>query len=353
MLARNLRVADKTLGRLFSGMVKIKRTRTSGSAEKILVIKLWALGDTVSSFPAVRQLKQNYPKSEIHVLCTRWNLPVIRRCGLFDRIWVLEISVPKALKTVKALRKERFGIVIDFELFTRTSASIAYYTGAPVRIGFENRKSLYSNPIPINENSHIVVNFSNLLKPLFKPKIPKKLVPLEAVKKSKKWASSFARNKKLVCLHPGSAATAESRRWPVDRWIQVGKNLGGYDIVVVGSREERQMSEKIAAGCGGETLAGRISIDNLIALCYEARLFIATDSGPMHIAAACGCPTIGLFGPNSPERFGPYCKRCIGIRKSRDPPCILPFRAKFKCSHDHMKKISVEDVVEAARYLAR
>lgn len=353
MLAKNLRVADKTIGRLISKMVKIKRPRSGSGNQKILVVKLWALGDTVSALPAIKQLKDKYPKSEIHVLCTRWNKPVIDRTKIFDKIWLLELGVKKAATTARLLRKEKFDIVIDFEPFTKTSAVIAYYTGAPVRIGFENRKKLYSHPVKINEKKHIVPIFADLLGALFRPLVPKGLVPLLPSEKAQRWAKGFSMGKKIICMHPGSAGTAKKRRWPVERWAELGNLLEGYSIVVVGSDEEEDLGSRISGKCGAVNLAGKIDIDKLIALCYRSRLFIATDSGPMHISAACGCPTIGLFGPNVPERFGPYCKKCVGIRKAKGPPCILPFQAKFKCEHNHIEKISVQDVFSVAKRLLR
>ena len=79
------------------------------------------------------------------------------------------------------------------------------------------------------------------------------------------------------------------------------------------------------------------------------QLVVANDSGPMHISAAMGTPTVGLFGPNLPERFGPYGPKCIGLRKDSRPACIFPFRSRFPyCRHDHMKYIEVGDVVKAA-----
>lgn len=356
MRGETLRLADKTLGLLLYRLARIKKPRKqrrNGKIKKILVIKLWAIGDTICAMPAVKLLKERYQNAEVHILCTKWNKPILERYDIFDKIWIFELSVSSAVKAVKAVRKENFDLAVDFEPYTKTSAAVAYYSGAPMRIGFENRKELYTHSVKINEKQHVVFTFADLLKPLFQAEAPKMLVPPQPSKGAQLWAAKFTRNKKIVCIHPGSAATAENRRWSAERFAGLAKRLDGFDVVIVGSKGESGLAEKIAAESGAVNLAGKINFDELIALCYKSRLFLANDSGPMHVAAACNCPTIGLFGPNVPERYGPFCKKCIGLRKAKGPPCILPFRAEFDCGHDHMKNITVDDVFTAAKNLLK
>jgi ADP-heptose:LPS heptosyltransferase len=111
-------------------------------------------------------------------------------------------------------------------------------------------------------------------------------------------------------VHPGAASPA--RRWPVDRWATVVRALvdDGHDIVLTGSAGERPLAESIhaAAGVGGPrcvTAAGTTDIAGLANLVASARLVLCGDTGVAHLATAFATPSVVLFGPVSPDRWGP------------------------------------------------
>jgi ADP-heptose:LPS heptosyltransferase len=110
-----------------------------------------------------------------------------------------------------------------------------------------------------------------------------------------------------VVVHPGAAFGA--KRWPVERFAAVAAALDGpVPVVVTGSPGERERARAVAAGAGlpGErVLAGRTSVDELCALVAGAALVISGDTGIAHLAAAIGTPSVVLFGPADPRRWGP------------------------------------------------
>ncbi len=92
-------------------------------------------------------------------------------------------------------------------------------------------------------------------------------------------------------------------------------------------------------------LAGKLDVKDLFALMPKLKLFIANDGGPMHIAAAQGVPTIGLFGTDSPFRYAPFNRKSLAIYKNLPGhPCIKPYLKEFNSCGKCLKAIKVEEV---------
>jgi ADP-heptose:LPS heptosyltransferase len=109
-----------------------------------------------------------------------------------------------------------------------------------------------------------------------------------------------------VVVHPGAAAG--SRQWPVPRWRAVVESLArdGRRVVVTGSPDEQQLCAQVADGRPGvRDLSGQLSVAALADLVAGAPLFVSGDTGPAHLATAYGTPSVLLFGPTSPHRWGP------------------------------------------------
>ncbi len=109
-----------------------------------------------------------------------------------------------------------------------------------------------------------------------------------------------------VVVHPGAAFPA--RRWPVDRFTTVCRwaRARGFPVAVTGSTSEVELAESVASRSGGATmLAGRTSLLELAALVSQARLVVCGDTGVAHLATAYGVPSVVLFGPVSPDAWGP------------------------------------------------
>jgi ADP-heptose:LPS heptosyltransferase len=115
-----------------------------------------------------------------------------------------------------------------------------------------------------------------------------------------------------VLLHPGCGFAA--RRWPVDRYAAVARRLAGsgLPVMVTGSAAERPRATHVAAAAGlpdDAVLAGRTTLSQLAALVAEASLVVCGDTGIAHLATAYGTPSVVLFGPVSPQHWGPPPER--------------------------------------------
>jgi ADP-heptose:LPS heptosyltransferase len=112
----------------------------------------------------------------------------------------------------------------------------------------------------------------------------------------------------VVVLHPGAAAPA--RRWPAERFavLAAGLRADGHDVVVTGSSGERELALAVAEAAGlprTSVLAGNLNLLELVALVSDARLLVCGDTGVAHVATATGTPSVLLFGPTPPSRWGP------------------------------------------------
>lgn len=360
MNGKVLRLVDTYLGTFFYLLTWfflpfLSRSGQENINKNIAVVKLWAIGESVLMLPMIRTLhKKGY---RITVICTKQNLPVFSDQPFISDIHVFNSESPLVVFRILRLRKNNFSAVIDSDPYTKGSAIISALLGTKRRIGFENRPLLYTEPVKIKENCHAVETFHALFNQLEKMPVPKMLIPIAVTEKDKKMAASFLSEGKNIIIHAGSAESSRSRRWPEENFAKLCKELAeNYKakIFLVGTKEEIAINNRILGLVGGSVvdLSGRLTLHQLAALLSLSDIVIANDSGPMHIAAAMDTPTIGLFGPNVPERFGPYGKKCIGLRKDSSYPCILPFRRKFpECIHAHMDNIQVSDVMNAAKKL--
>jgi ADP-heptose:LPS heptosyltransferase len=115
----------------------------------------------------------------------------------------------------------------------------------------------------------------------------------------------------LVLLHPGAASG--SRRWPADRWGALGARLvaAGRQVAVTGGVGERDLCARVAALCGhgARDLSGSRDVAGLAALVAGAHLLVCGDTGVAHLATAVGTPSVLLFGPTPPARWGPRIDR--------------------------------------------
>jgi lipopolysaccharide heptosyltransferase II len=157
----------------------------------------------------------------------------------------------------------------------------------------------------------------------------------------------------IVVIHPGSPGHLKC--WPAERYAQLANQLlkeYSVRVVLVGDKGEMQVAQSIMSAIDGRAtdLSGRTTLGQLAAVLQRAALFVGNDSGPMHLAAACGTMVIGLFGPTSPQRFGPYGDRCMALRMETDcSPCMRDTcrRSGYRC----IDRISVNDVIAAIRQM--
>lgn len=160
----------------------------------------------------------------------------------------------------------------------------------------------------------------------------------------------------VIALNVNASEVADQRRWGVEKYAELARRLKEHyraELVFIGAPgEQRRVSEAVTMCGGGINLAGKTTLIQVAAALENADLFITNDSGPMHLAMAMGTPTVALFGPETPRRYGPVSDRHIAVYKNYScSPCINFAKAKkIRCKHNTkcIRDITVEEVFEAA-----
>ncbi len=360
------RIIDRVVGAplcLLLGTLSKIRPAPTRKPRAILVIKLWALGDSIISLPMIRALRQEYPDARIDVLCRDRNKAVYQGIKDIDAVRLFEMR--NVTDLARMLRQ--YDAAIDTEPYLNLSALISGWA-APRRAGFRHgmRRILYTDKVPFLRVRHMVLNYLALAKTLGATKEFTKLIPLPIRKEDVQAVDTFMREsgigpkETIIVMHPCAAESARSRMWPKERYATVADRLiekYRAKIVLTGVRNEAAYNESVIALMKHKAVnaAGKLSLGGAAELLNRADLAIANDTGTMHLAAAQGTRTIGLFGPNVPSLWAPYgpgnialyhkvwCSPCIINEKGRAPDCIRT-TDRYEC----MRLISVEEVMEAA-----
>ena len=349
---------------LFLSAFSIFRGKKSSDFRNILVIQLWGLGETILTLPAIEALRQKYKKSRIDVLVTDRNKEVYFKNKYIDNVRVLGLN-PVSIILFMLGNFKKYNLVVDMEEYLNVSSIIAFFSGKR-RIGFSHgvRSKLYTDKIYYNDKQHAVYAFLDLLKPLGIKKTVSKLPKLNYSKNDKKNFDKLLKkynieiNDFLVGFGVGAAESAKSRMWPKERFAKVADYLikkYKAKIILIGNNEERKFInelQNLMENKGSSfNVAGLIDAREMFYLISLCKLFIGNDSGPMHVSAAQGVKTIGLFGCNLPVRFRPFGKNgyylykknnqdaCINVHKGEVGEC------KFGRENACVKKVQAEDVI--------
>jgi lipopolysaccharide heptosyltransferase I len=325
---------------------------------RILISKLTAIGDVIHAMPVACALKDRFPNAMVAWAVEGRAGDVLEGHRSIDRLirlprrwWKSPVEVHKLRRMLVGLR---FDVAIDLQGLTK-SALVSRLSGARRRIGFAGAMGREISGWLNNErievvSAHVVDRYLELLRPLGidRPKIrfdaPTSAADNEAMDE---FLVSRRLSGRLAVVNPG--AGWPSKRWPAERFGEVARHLGQKhgvrSIAVWAGDEERNWAETIAEVASGyATLACDTTLGQLGALCRRAELFVGADTGPLHLAAAVGVPCIGLFGPMSAERNGPYGSRNIALQKV----CLQgSSREKRTADNRSMTAISVDEVCQA------
>jgi ADP-heptose:LPS heptosyltransferase len=155
-----------------------------------------------------------------------------------------------------------------------------------------------------------------------------------------------------VVVHPGVSAPA--RAWLPDRYAATVRRLHevGYRVVVTGSASERELAATVAGDVGLD-LAGMTNLPTLAAVLEGARVVVAPNTGPAHLAAAVGTPVVSLFAPVVPAaRWAPYGVPSVVLGDQAAPCRDTRARTCPVAGHPCLAGVTVEEVVHAVRHLA-
>ena len=370
-----IKLIDKYVGNLLCNFLalfnKKKASNNLKIINKILVIQLWGIGETILVMPAIEALRRKFPKAEISILATSRNKDVFFENNNINRVIRVKLNPFSVLNFILKNTK-KYDLAVDMEEYLNISAIISFFVGRKI-VGYSHgsRAKLYTEKVKYNDKQHAVQTFLDLIRALSIAHDAGRLPRLNYSKNDKNHVDKFFSENKIkasdfaVCIAPGAAESAKARMWPYERYAELCDeiiNRHGARIIFTGIPEESDLIKSIQAKMENKdktaNTAGHVNLNQLFYLTTKCKLFIGNDSGATHIAAAQGAKTIGLFGPNLPVRFGPYGKGnigiykgyncefspCINVHKGEVPDCLYPGNSNDyqKC----MKNISVDDVLK-------
>ncbi len=338
-----------------------KQKNDLSAINKILLVRLRRIGDIVMTTPAITALRKGLPSAHITYVVETPYRELIEGNPHIDRTIVLPrpLGKKKFLNTIRAFRKERFDIAIDFH-GGPTASLLTFFSGAKQKIGYriKHKSFVYDIAIPRGlETGHVhsVENHIRLVKALGieVPFSPPLFLPKSSESDKKKIHLFFSKNffgrSKIIVIHVG--AGNEYREWGIDNWAKLAAALVERQkakIVLIGALEDEEKAGQILSRHPASvfSLAGKLNLKELKELILNASLFIGPDSGPMHIAASTSTPIVALFGPNLSAYNTPWQAKATIIEKELDcRPCDQRFciPGNYRC----MRTITPEEVYAA------
>ena len=333
---------------------------------RILIIRLSAIGDVVFSSPLVDALKETYQGADIFWLAESPVVPLLEHHPhLSDvivwprREWRELLSSGRWLallreiaKFKKRLRQYRFDLVIEAQGLFK-SAVLAWMTGAKRRVGFDSKeptRALLTERIKKDAGPAISSEYRAMAAHLgcrSEPFPMKVCVPPEV----RAWAEAFRGDTPYVAICPFT--TRPQKHWPEAHWQALAKNLvaGGWRVVVLGGPGDNVSAGRIFTDIQVESMVGKATLLESAALVSRADQIIGVDTGLTHMGWAFKVPTIALFGSTCPYRDLRGLRGAVLYKNMTCSPC----RRKPVCggSYDCLAELHPDSVLESMAGLAR
>jgi lipopolysaccharide heptosyltransferase I len=325
---------------------------------RILIVRLGSLGDIIHALPAVSALDARFPDASIEWLVDWRNREVLQYVSVIDRLIVLEApgGLTSWLSAIKVLRQSGYDAAIDFQGLLK-SAVLARASGAGRVIGFtrsqlreQTASPFYTETVDAGDQGHVIGKNLRLASVLgadpgrirFPLEPPESGIVSELFRRT-----GWPDGQPFAIVNP--AAAWPNKRWPPDRLGTVAERLRsqyGLASVVIWGPGETELAETVAARSGGAAVvAPATTIGELLALTRAARLVISGDTGPLHVATALGIPVVGIFGPTSPVRNGPWVPDDVSVSRFEACGC----HHQRRCHRDRwcLADIQVDEVMSA------
>jgi ADP-heptose:LPS heptosyltransferase len=350
----------------------------NGTPRKILVLKFGGMGEAVLARSLVDRLRERSPNISFDFLVEKRTVEMMT-CGNQGRVSIYSPGADgmgKALGLLREIRRRQYDAILDFEQHSLLTAAFVRATSIPVRVGFAppdtgSRGRMFTHPIELREKESMWSAFIRIGQ-VVDPNLPEHLltVPLPCSPAADAWLSEWWNSHvgpnisgPVVAMHLGVGPSAQYRRWPAERFVSLARAITEAQervkFILTGAASERSLIEDFITQVPARSIdASDIGgLDRTAVLLRRCDLLISGDTGIMHLAAAMGTPTVGLFGPNTPACWAPVGLRATYVYPTRQPcsPCINSYRRHIPeaCIAEQqsacMWDITVQDVMKAAR----
>ena len=332
----------------------------------ILVSRLRFIGDIVLSTPVLEVLKERFPDASIDYLGDSEGTTLLRHNPNLNEIIPYDFSaweVREQIRIGALLRKKRYDVAIDLFGNPR-SAIVIYLSGAEMRIGgrFGWRRRLFTHPVAVSDRLDAVSFHLRYLEPLGikglyrKPKI---YLDDDEINSSVKSLDKIGVNlaRPIVGMHIG--ATWPAKVWPAERFARLAELItreGDAQVFVTFGPKDFDCLKAFSSEVRTKFYSmSPQPLRSLAAAISRCELFVSNDAAPMHIAAAVGTPTIGIFGPGEPDIWFPYDRSRGNFAIHKEVACCHGDYCEMKGSQymQCMKSISPEEIYDRIKILLR
>lgn len=327
---------------------------------RVLVCKWCCLGDAVVSLYALREYKRRHPEIALDVLVSSRIAAVYRRAHEIGEVYELPVTGRRLVRELlsprlwfrlfallRTLRRNRYAQFVDLELYRGTGPVLKRLIGIPFSRGFQVEGAFpkhHDSEVPLPRSMPEWQCFYRVLGMEIPPSEPSPLFPRPPLPETAK-----AR----IGIVFGSSFNWPQKKWPWERYAELIIRLeqAGHTCVLFGAPGEEPEAARIMAAAGGaaEDTTGRLDYEGLLQAVSGCDTVVGNDTGTLHLAAACGVPTVTLFGPTDPEKWKPIGSAPVFLESLPCRPCYylgsMPPCTHFSC----LRQLETEVVAEVVR----
>lgn len=309
------------------------------NTSKILVIKLSAMGDAISLFPALRRLANADKNFQVDWLTTaRTNPGLFENFKFINKIYVMPTSLGSLcvfiLKNIKIFRN--YDLIIDFDQYYKFSELISCLGKSNAGFRTKLKGSTFGIGVTYLPAYNEKLMFNKLVTEvllilekkydeydIYLPELLEKFYPNDSINKIEKYVRN---GKPTVVLYPGSSNNASFRRWPLENYIYLIEKLNkNFNFIIAGGKDEISLKRKISSlGYAEFDYIDQFTIFEWLWIFKNlASLFVGNDAGLLHLAESQKLPIIGIYGPNISAKWGSINLKSTSFEVNLEcRPCI-------------------------------
>jgi ADP-heptose:LPS heptosyltransferase len=332
----------RLLGAWRTFFVAHKARQAIAGAPRILLIHPGPLGALILTTSVLQALKTHLPDANVTLAVGPWSREVVANHPAIDHLLVYsfpsyKMGSPKGIRSyiamillARQLKRNRYDLAINLHRNFWWSAAVVYLAGILRRIGYAISYSppFLTHVLPFQPRQHITVSHLKatsaglealISKPLSEPFSPEQY-PLSVIPTTvdHRWVDNFLythnveATASLLVIHPGTSVKV--KQWRLEAWgscvtalNRSWQNQSPVLFLLTGTPQERPLLEAISLATNARTMIlDSTTVGQLAALLGRCRLALGVDSGPLHLAVAQGIPTLQIFGPIDPKRYGAW-----------------------------------------------
>jgi heptosyltransferase-3 len=342
------------------------------AVERILIVRLRSIGDTVLATPSLCALKRFVPQARVDILLEDWVAPVLNGFSHVDHVITLERkSASSRARVARQLRANRYDVVYNLHGGT-TATLLTRATGAKHRIGYRtyqyarlhNELSPASSVLWGRDKTHSVEQQLALLgwtgvpvsdRPPTQLAVTAEAAATITTRLQAAGLQGSGLDRQFAVIHP--AAAFATKQWAAEKFGRVAEHLmsqGLPSIAIITPNEKSIIDDMNRHSATPVAAFMDLSLPEITALLARARLFIGNDSGIAHIAAAVSAPSVVIFGSSNTAHWRPWASAAseIVFEELECQPCHGYFCEKF-AEPECIKRVPVQRVVAAAERVLR